>query len=57
MNELEYFRLLEKVMRESKKFGRAIVVVNKNTLDVENDSIGKILKHIEHKVKLKLDQN
>jgi len=31
MNELEYFRLLEKAMTEPKKFGRVIVIVNKNT--------------------------
>ncbi|MDH3501306.1 MAG: hypothetical protein OEL69_02210 [Nitrosopumilus sp.] len=47
MNELEYFRLLEKVMRESKKFGRVIVIVNKDTLNVENYSIEQIIDNLK----------
>jgi len=49
MNEIEYFKLLDRVARESQKFGRVIVIVNKNTLDVENKSIGKILKNLQKK--------
>ena len=35
MNEIQYFKLLKEIVRESKKFGKIIIVVNKNSLDVE----------------------